>query len=478
MRLWMKVSLIAMALCILALGICTFAILDRTARDRMDKEIASALNEHYMFCASLMSATESADEPNLTDVTRRSMVKYFFGNYAQFYLSGGDFFSLVQNGGYMYNLSPDDPAANLPASGGNARTYAVKSMGIRSVLIIEGGVKLVESDYTVYFTRDITPVYDEVRSLARSTSLICAAFTLALAAALMALIRLTMRPLRRLSAAAGMIAGGDYSRRAPEGTEDEVGDVSRGFNRMADAVQGRIDELRLTAERQKLFMANLTHELKTPMTSIIGYSETLMKARLSEKQSAKALEHIHNECLRIEKLSQKMMGLLSLDSGKKPELTIITAKDLLRRADDAMRVPLEARRQKLALQCGEFYVRADADLIVSLLTNLVDNASKASLAGAKIMLSAYTRLGGERVMEVADSGRGIPQKDIERVTEPFYRADKSRSRSQGGAGLGLALCKAIAGLHGARLEIESEEGVGTKVRAVFPPEGAADEKKD
>lgn len=478
MRLWMKVSLLSAALGIVALGTCTAAILNRTARNEMDREIAGALNEHYAFSVSLASAAAAENEPDLEDVMRHSLVQYFFGNYAKFYLAGGAYFSLVRQGQYLYNVCPYSPVENLPASLSNARTYIITNIGGARALIIEGSMRLAGDDYTVYLSKDISAIYKSTWRLAQRTALIALAFSTALAAAFTVMIRLAMRPLHRLSAATVQIAGGHYGNRVPESINDEVGDVSRSFNRMAEAVQARVEELQWTAERQKLFMAGLTHELKTPMTSIIGYSEALLKARVSPAQKVHALEHIHNESVRVERLSQKMMGLLSLGSGERPEMTPVPVRDLLERTAGSVYVAMEARKQNLALRSEQFYLTADADLMVSLLINLVDNASKASPEGAVIRVSSHTAGGGACVLEVADSGRGIPQRDLSRVTEPFYRVDRARSHAQGGTGLGLALCKAITDAHRAKLEIESEEGRGTTVRVIFPTEGGACDKQN
>lgn len=208
-------------------------------------------------------------------------------------------------------------------------------------------------------------------------------------------------------------------------------------------------------------IGNMAHELKTPMTAISGYSETLLRVKLSPERQEQALEYIRSECRRLSRLSAKLLELTGLyheeETFRKERFP---AQKLKKTLELMMQERLKQKRLHLQItvEPENLSVEGDWDLLVSMLTNLLDNSCKASTEGGVICLTM-----DPDGFCVSDKGVGIAAGDLARVTEAFYMADKSRSRRQGGAGLGLALCSEIAKLHGAELEIASEPGRGTVV---------------
>ena len=169
-----------------------------------------------------------------------------------------------------------------------------------------------------------------------------------------------------------------------------------------------------------------------------------------------AAHEIHEAALRTERLSQKMMQLIAMTDCPVLVWQSIDAARLAETVEKATQPMLSGRGVSLTIHREGDTLRGDADLLTSLLTNLIDNAAKASPAGSIITL---TMAPGE--LSVADEGSGIPAEQIPLVTEPFYRVDKARSRKLGGAGLGLSLCQMIAQAHGGELGIRSEMGKGS-----------------
>ena len=213
--------------------------------------------------------------------------------------------------------------------------------------------------------------------------------------------------------------------------------------------------------RQQLFISGLTHEFKTPLTSIIGHSETLLYAKLSEDAAANSLQHIHEQCRWLERLTQKLLRLITLQ--EEIERREESVEELLEAVRESVAETLEGRQVGLSVTCESGTLAMDYDLTLSMIINLVDNASKASTPGQTVELLAYGR-----TIEVRDRGIGIAGEEIDRIVEPFYMVDRSRSKRMGGSGLGLALDKTIADAHGARLLISSAPGQGTSVKVVFP----------
>lgn len=219
--------------------------------------------------------------------------------------------------------------------------------------------------------------------------------------------------------------------------------------------------LQAVNETQRQLIGSMSHELKTPLTAIRGYSETLLSVRLSKEQEEKALLYINLESARLSRLSEKMMELTRLYEPEcKVALKEIGVETLFAAVEESVGHRLFKKGLSLVLE-GDFAGRTkriDEDLMTSFLINLVNNSVMASKEGGTVYMGADAHS-----LWVRDEGCGIPKEELDKVRKAFYRVDKSRSRKSGNMGLGLALCEQIAAAHGGRMEILSEFGVGTKV---------------
>ncbi len=358
-------------------------------------------------------------------------------------------------GGALWHdtFTPETEAllAGMPSA--SEERYTVAALGDKRYFLAHGAPV---GDLHVYVARDITHVYRRAREDAAFSALVllCAGALLALVCYPM--IRACLAPIARLEAAAGRIAGGDYAARAKPGKrEDEVRRLSEAFNQMADAVQKR-------DESQRLFIANMAHELKTPLTAMIGYADLLLRARLSDEQQKTALEAIREQGARAERMNQKLLTLSGLAGGAPVEMKECQTTTLFAAAVRAVESARESKCVRIITNAARKTLVCDEALMVSLIANLLGNAIKASAAGGDIEL---TYIGN--TLSVRDHGEGIAPEHLPRVFEPFYMADASRSRAQNGAGLGLTLVQKIAEAHGARVEIDSQQGSGTRVSVIF-----------
>lgn len=229
------------------------------------------------------------------------------------------------------------------------------------------------------------------------------------------------------------------------------------------------EKLQALNDRQSRFVADLTHELKTPLTSMIGYADLLRSAPLDESRRRAAADAIYHESTRLESLSQQLLALQGLQTdgvtlGSVPVAAVFA--DVARSLPDA------------ALDCDApagAAVRADRVLLADLLRNLVLNALHAEPKDDTVHLTC-AEAGGQWRLTVRDNGCGIPAGALPHLTEPFYRVDKARARANGGSGVGLALCAEIAAAFGTKLEFESTPGEGTTVAICLQKEAADDEK--
>ena len=273
-------------------------------------------------------------------------------------------------------------------------------------------------------------------------------------------LRKIMTPLTRLKEAAVSVSEGNYEVTVPTEGNTELAQVGRSFNQMTAKVKEQVENLSTVNQSQRQLMGSLAHELKTPMTSIIGYADTILTVRLRKEQQERALAYISNECRRLSRLSGKMLELTGLyETGEERfSPAEILVKAFLDNARESNLYRLKEKNINLEVKCepADLKKTFDKDLMLSVVNNFIDNAVKASTDNSGIILSATTR----RLM-VQDFGKGIPDEDLEKVTEAFYMVDKSRSRANGSVGLGLALCQKIADIHGFQLKIESKLGEGT-----------------
>ena len=267
--------------------------------------------------------------------------------------------------------------------------------------------------------------------------------------------------LQTLTNATKEIAGGNLSMRTALRTDDEFEQLSRDFDMMADQLEENIQRLKEDVQRKENFMGAVAHELKTPLTSIIGYADLMRQGGLDESDRLTAANYIYSEGQRLEKLSHKILDLLLMEKD-----TFILRKVSLRSFMGQILTttyPLTRKKKvNLMVSSDDAYIFIEPDLVKSLLYNLVDNAIKATPEEGKVKVIARGIQGGCE-FDISDTGCGMENQELSKITEAFYRVDKSRSRAQGGAGLGLTLCKRIVDLHNGNMVFNSKPGSGSRV---------------
>jgi signal transduction histidine kinase len=277
------------------------------------------------------------------------------------------------------------------------------------------------------------------------------ALAIALALALI-LSRAVGRPVSELAAAAEAIAAGDYSRRVKRIGRDEIGVLGRSFNRMAAAVEA-------ARQQQREFLANVSHELKTPLTSLIGFSQALSDGSLSTPaERTRAAEIINEEAERVLRLSQELLDLARVEAGQLPmnpgqvDLRALLDQEIEITKPRALKRDLTI---ELVAPEGLPPVRADPDRLRQVVANLLDNAIKYADPAVPVAVAIQNGAGKVEV-SVSNRAAGKPP-DPERIFERFYRGDPSRSPTAGGVGLGLSISRELAAAMGGRLWAEVED---------------------
>ncbi len=267
-------------------------------------------------------------------------------------------------------------------------------------------------------------------------------------------------PLERLLQSSQSLAQGSYTE-LPACSIEELDGLSESFNTMAQTIQEKEASLLEAVERQSRFTAAFAHEVKTPVTSMIGYGDLIRSGVLSLQEITEGATVISQSGKRLESLSQKLMELFVTEE----ELQLVPSSpgDLILELAEEL-IPLY-EKQNIALEAEttDGTHPLEPDLFRSLMSNLLENARRAIDGPGKIHISQSWE-DGICIITIQDTGRGIPPEDLPHLTEAFYRVDKSRSRKEGGAGLGLFLCAKILELHNGSLKFDSTLGKGTTVR--------------
>nr|WP_297885731.1 HAMP domain-containing sensor histidine kinase [uncultured Blautia sp.] len=377
-----------------------------------------------------------------------------FGNYGAFY----------QHGEWICNATPYefDYMGISEVNGENNGEVPIQTIDGRKLMLTFTQISDSNIQAGILYYQDVTEIYQRTERLFLKGFLITVFLLVVGGFIIWKSLFATMRPLMELKKAAAAISEGKYQIRVSEGRKDELGELACSFNHMAATIEESIQKLTETNRRQQQMLGSLAHELKTPMTAIMGYADTLLTVRLSDKRREQALRYIQKECSRLSRLSVKILELTGLYEEEKSGLNLQSFQvgKFLNHIKALTGFTLKEKEIQLEVQCSpsDLQKTADVDLLTSFVLNLVDNAGKASEEGGKIRIIAE-----DKALIVEDYGRGITSEDLERVTEAFYMVDKSRSRKEGGAGLGLALCKEIADLHHWKMSIESEPEKGTRV---------------
>jgi signal transduction histidine kinase len=261
------------------------------------------------------------------------------------------------------------------------------------------------------------------------------------------------------------LSKGDYKINLKE-SNSEFGKLAKSFNKMSKELEKRNNDLIESANNKQLFIDNLSHEMNTPLTSIQGYAELLQKANLTEEQKDKYLTYIQSESKRISDMYKKLL-LLSYKKNADLDFKNVNISNVFSEIYKSQKNRLDSKNIDLIINNQLENIYGDETLIIMCVSNLVKNAINVSDVNSKIIINAL-KINDKKYIQVVDYGPGISKENIAKITEPFYRVDKVRSRKNGGAGLGLSICKSIMELHKGDLKIESDIGKGSIFILEFP----------
>lgn len=509
MKFRYKVLFVNLIILSIVLGFTGYLLVYRNYRQALTMELRNATTENNMVKASveyeLLDLLNSSDTSmNRKKVDTSDMGRVIKRVDSSMLLSGS---TLYVKYGDEYVFSGDDleqtiPAALLAGGGTDTGSSDISSTGKKYIyhdddtghfLYISSPGYMQNNSIIIITKKDISNVYDQLGANLRFLRIISIVVLFISAITIYLISRFMTRPLEELNSITTRISGGDYSVRADINSNDEVGTLAENFNQMAGSVEENVEELKNMIHRREQFVADFTHEMKTPMTTIIGYADSVRHLDMTEEERNMSLEYIYTEGKRLETMSQKLFDLLYLkdstvfmeeqDTAELGNETILHMKPIMER--DGMSIVSD-------FEDGEIY--GDGELIKTVFINLLDNARKATKTklqmdekGAQEIREIYfggymvepnddqakdqdkdSNAGKKYEFVVRDNGIGISEEDQKKIFDEFFMVDKSRTRKEGGAGLGMSLVAIILEKHGAEVRIESELGKGTSIYTTWP----------
>ncbi|MEG0961930.1 MAG: HAMP domain-containing sensor histidine kinase [Lachnospiraceae bacterium] len=460
MKLWQKIFIYTLILVMLAVGMTSILLLENSYSLAMNQKKQSVYNEHEFLVTSFKSMLLTERLQQNAIVLEKYIVKQFM---AQTFEKGSNgsgviFYNDKEEEIYT-NITTQIPKELLKKAEEEPENYMQLKNGYLYMISKEN---IEGQSYYVATEHNVSSVIEIHESMLKRIQVISMGCAVGIALILLFVVKMLLLPLQQINQGTYAIAHGKYEKRIPEKGHDELSELAYNMNKMAEAVEKNIKALENVAENRKQFIDNLSHEMKTPLTSILGFSDLLqIKKDISDDKRIEYAGIIKEEARRMRTLSGKLMELITVGEVN-IEWKLENMEKLLDEIGNSLKVIADSCHMKLICKSQAGTLLVDKELIKSLLYNVVDNAIKASKEGDSIEVTGYFEE-DEYVVKIQDEGVGIPTEEVDKIIQAFYMVDKVRSRASGGAGLGLALCSEIVSLHHGIMSFESELGKGTCV---------------
>lgn len=486
MRFWQKIFLCALALIMVSISLAGLMLLSNNHVSTIDQTRQNGIKTHDLMIGALQAALIhdrfQAGDDFLSETAMLGSLDNLATTYSQqlsassptLTLGSSIYLELVGDSKILYSNLPGNQgqADDLPApenreelvlAHSSDRNTMIRTINRQQWLFVAGNIQLEGRGYTLVTVQNISEIYNQVRSQTGFFADTMLVLSMTAAFILLLIVYSLTRPIAVLRVYASRFARGEYEIRLDVKGHDELSELGRDINIMSEAVQKNIVSLEQMNEDRTRFIDNLGHEIKTPLTTIIGFSDLLRKApQISDEERIRQADFIYREGRHLQHISRLLMELILLGRNEFDMEEV----DLAVVLDETVHISeLVMQKYQLALECESEHgpVLINQELFRSLISNLLDNAAKASVPGGLILLKGERLSDGSMQLEVQDHGCGIPPEAIEKIRRPFYVLDKARTRSAGGAGLGLALCDEIVRVHQGKMLIESKLGEGTTI---------------
>ena len=466
MKFFWKIYFSFMTLFLLVFGLFGTWMIQMTFQHSYEKALKDGEWDNRMYQLAFETSLNSMDSENLSD----NMVQVIAVTVTQNLSDSGNVYRIYNNSKdllYERNSCKIDGTEPLSVlSQEQSCSYLVKRAGDATWLLYACRSTVGGNTYLLESITDISDLYQERESYYDWYTVVMMEMTVLVTLLVFLISHMLTRSVTNLSRITRKFTRGDLTARAPMQGSDEIARLSADFNRMAASLSNKMEELTLQAKKQEDFTASFAHELKTPLTSIIGYADMLRSFECSREETVDAANYIFQQGKRLESLSFRLLDLIVMEK-QEHEFRLLSVTDLMNQALALTNPGRKEKKITVETKLDPARISGEQDLLISLFVNVLDNARKALPECGQIWTKGR-KYSHSYLICIEDNGCGIRPEDINRITQAFYMADKSRSRKEGGAGLGMTLCSRIVKLHHARWKIFSKSGEGTVVAICFP----------
>lgn len=490
MRVWQKIYLVTLLISILFVNLGIYGVFHLTYAENVKSEQNRGETSYRLIAKSVQNTMSVLErDSRLSEAAVKDLMRLYEHEYENQNIE----ITIWKNGKELY---PGRENQELISVGAEDIRTVISGKRWEKYFVATSRLSGFKENYQLSVRYPLTELNEIWRRLFKIYIFVNLGVMVVLAVLLNVLVRRLLRPLKQLEEQARDMEQGNYESGVSVKGKDEIAALGNSLNSMAETIQDHIASLQSENERKEQLVGDLAHEMKSPLTSIYGYAEYLLKANPTSEEAVDYYRVIMEESQRMQTMSYALMDLAEL---RKKDISFesFSAKDFWSRQQETIQNRQLLSDEKQAINIVWKYllkqdeqIYGNEELLSILLLNLVTNAIRAvneknfltnvigeeqENSNSEIYVLLDKDVNSDEETEalwrliVQDNGIGIPKDKLEHITEPFYRVDKGRSREQGGNGLGLALCQRIVGLHKGNMEITSEEGVGTTVIVKFMP---------
>lgn len=473
MKIWQKIFLAALSISILFVNVGIYSVFQLTYRKNLETEQRRGEVDFSVIRRNVQMDMQDLQQQNrLTEEAAEDLMELHEEDYKKQKIQ----IQLWKNGNRIYPPREEKFPFNIQAG---QNQIVIRGGQGEKELVGVGELTGFQDTYYFYLSYPLEELNETWNQLFWIYLLISVGISVILVAVLSVMLHVLLQPLGKLTETVSDIRSGNYSKRVKVRGRDELAVFGENINAMAQTIEMNIEKLQEDNQRKEELVENLAHEMKSPITSIYGYAEYMMKSKVSLEESMQFCAIIMEESGRMKDMCYTLMDLSEI---RRSEITYekIKPQEFLDQIEQVIAVrqtavlvsdPVKVIFQNLMGEGNNLY--GNRRLLEILLLNLISNAIRACRqkreeTAAEVSVSVSLKPTGEGVeLRVSDNGIGIPAKKLDRLTDPFYRVDKGRSRENGGNGLGLSLCRQIVECHQGTMSFSSVEGEGTVVQVIF-----------
>lgn len=466
MKFKYKVLTVNIILLSVAIGFTGVFMIVRNFRLSLDLAIKNAVNENNLAQSSLeYGLLEYVSSPHPILIQEIGLL----GNRIEAgILTDASALTIYYNDEVIYSSGEEMNAVPYPLTSeiesGLKKYYIAEEEDVHYIYVASCN-SLVAKPLLIITKRNIQDTYDLLKNDLNFFRILLFSILIVGGIVLFFLCDLITKPLVNLNKISDEMADGNYKTRAKITSRDEIGQLAAKFNYMAMSVDKHVDELEEEIKHREQFVADFTHEIKTPMTSIIGYADTMRSMELSREEEIVFLNYIYSSGKRLETMSKKLFDMLYLNQHE-IEFSSIYTSALAKHVAQLVAPALTSKNITLYTEVENHIIFGDKELLSTAIVNLIDNSRKASKEGSKIYLTGHCTE-NSYTFAVRDEGIGISAENLDKICNEFFMVDKSRSRSEGSSGLGLSLTSLIVRRHNGEMKIESTLGKGTSISIIL-----------